>query len=408
MASIKDVSVLIVDDEPSFLELATHYLEDKHSDIEVFTRGSAGKALEVYSNFDCIVSDYQMPGMDGLDFLREVRENRGSDIPFIIFTGRGREEVAMEALNLGADRYIQKGGDPSSQFGILARAIFQTVEHYRTKQGLREREERYRRLFESSQTGIIIIERDNQVVQEANPYAHELLGFRGSELEGIDIWSLFHSSEKDKRRFRRDIGYLSGRLEDMVLQDRSGGKVYVDYVGNQYSMSGVEILQCSFIDINERKRAEEAFSRLAENILGNEGQELYDNVVKEVCEYFDADFTNIGVIKGGMVKSLSTIIDGEYVSNFSYELTGTPCEEVAMKGPTLYSEGVQEEFPGDRDLKELGMTGYAGVPIKNRSGKLIGVLCLTSREKLEMPRYWKEALKIISNRVSTEIDRIKV
>ena len=59
-----------------------------------------------------------MPGMDGIKFLKAVRAQYPV-LPFIIFTGRGREEVAMEALNCGADRYIQKGGDPKSQFTEL-------------------------------------------------------------------------------------------------------------------------------------------------------------------------------------------------------------------------------------------------------------------------------------------------
>lgn len=61
-----------------------------------------------------------MPEIDGLEFLEIIREEKGMDIPFIMFTGKGREDVAMDALNLGADRYIQKGGNPKSQYGLLA------------------------------------------------------------------------------------------------------------------------------------------------------------------------------------------------------------------------------------------------------------------------------------------------
>ena len=59
-------------------------------------------------------SDFQMPGMDGISFLRAVRSEFG-DIPFLLSTGRGREEVAIAALNSGADRYLQRGGDPVAQ-----------------------------------------------------------------------------------------------------------------------------------------------------------------------------------------------------------------------------------------------------------------------------------------------------
>ncbi|WGI17866.1 PAS domain S-box protein [Methanonatronarchaeum sp. AMET-Sl] len=125
--------VLLVDDEPDFLDLAKIYLEQEDIDLEVETTSSIEEALKLIknNNFDCIVSDYQMPDIDGLEFLELIREDRESDIPFILFTGKGREEVAMKALNLGADRYLQKGGDPRSQFGVLAQAIIQEVEDWK-------------------------------------------------------------------------------------------------------------------------------------------------------------------------------------------------------------------------------------------------------------------------------------
>lgn len=105
------MKVLFVDDEADILELAKIYLEEEGRRFDIDTAPSAEEALKKSSTdeYDAIVSDCQMPKMDGLEFLRDLRQDRESDIPFIIFTGRGREEVAIEALNLGADMYLQKG-----------------------------------------------------------------------------------------------------------------------------------------------------------------------------------------------------------------------------------------------------------------------------------------------------------
>jgi CheY-like chemotaxis protein len=121
-------SILYVDDEPMLLELARLFLE-KTGDFCVDTVTSATEALDILSktSYDCIISDYQMPAMDGIVFLKTFR-SKGNVEPFIIFTGKGREEVVIEALNNGADFYLQKGGDPKSQFVELAHKVRQAIQ----------------------------------------------------------------------------------------------------------------------------------------------------------------------------------------------------------------------------------------------------------------------------------------
>ena len=96
--------------------------------MQVIPSTNASEALELLSSepIDAIVSDYEMPGMNGIEFLQAVREKE-TNIPFIIFTGRGREEVAIEAINSGADFYLQKGGAPKAQFAELVHKINQGV-----------------------------------------------------------------------------------------------------------------------------------------------------------------------------------------------------------------------------------------------------------------------------------------
>lgn len=119
--------ILYVDDEPDLLELGKVFLEST-AGFTVDTLTSARDALAAIpqKQYDTIVSDYQMPEMDGIAFLKAVRSS-GNTIPFILFTGRGREEIIIQALNEGADFYIQKGGDPKAQFAELAHKIRQAV-----------------------------------------------------------------------------------------------------------------------------------------------------------------------------------------------------------------------------------------------------------------------------------------
>jgi PAS domain S-box-containing protein len=114
-------------------------------DVHVDIAESASAALDMLSTqkYDAIVSDYQMPGMNGIEFLKALRESN-DNIPFILFTGRGREEIVIEALKNGADFYLQKGGDPKSQFAELTNIIDQLVTKRRSEMALIESEERYR------------------------------------------------------------------------------------------------------------------------------------------------------------------------------------------------------------------------------------------------------------------------
>lgn len=128
------ISVLYVDDDPDLLEVGRLFLE-RSGTLRVDTALSAERGLEKLKtvSYDIVVSDYQMPGMDGIEFLKLVR-TRYPGLPFVIFTGRGREEIAIEALNSGADRYIQKGGDPRPQFTELIHSIRISVEKKRAQE----------------------------------------------------------------------------------------------------------------------------------------------------------------------------------------------------------------------------------------------------------------------------------
>ncbi len=135
-------SVLYVDDETGLLDIGKIFLESL-GNFSIDTAPSACIAISMMNEkkYDAIVSDYQMSEMDGIEFLRRVRAS-GSDIPFILFTGRGREEIAIQALNEGADFYLQKGGDPIPQFTELAHKIRQAVNRRSAELALKESEKR--------------------------------------------------------------------------------------------------------------------------------------------------------------------------------------------------------------------------------------------------------------------------
>lgn len=130
MASAKDMSakrdgkikVLVIDDESDFLDLCREFL-GREEGIDAAYVSSPGKALDMLASDDyqVVVSDHNLPGMDGLQFMRAVRSMR--KIPFILITGHGREGLAIDALRNGADFYMEKAGSPKGMFELLLQAI---------------------------------------------------------------------------------------------------------------------------------------------------------------------------------------------------------------------------------------------------------------------------------------------
>jgi len=136
----KVVRILHVEDDVMDAKLTRLFLKRMgYDNFDITNVRSAEQGLEILrkENFDVVVSDYKMPGMNGIEFLEKLRRE-GNGIPFIIFTGKGEERVAIEALNKGANRYITKNGAPAVLFDRLARYIQEVVEE-------KAREEKARR-----------------------------------------------------------------------------------------------------------------------------------------------------------------------------------------------------------------------------------------------------------------------
>jgi CheY-like chemotaxis protein len=117
------IAVLLVDDDPSLFNI-TRILLEKEGEISVDLCNSGYEALEILKNksYDAIVSDYGMPEMNGIDFLREVKR-RYPSVPFIMFTGQGTEQTAIDTFMSGGDSYVSKRSEPARVFNELKRVI---------------------------------------------------------------------------------------------------------------------------------------------------------------------------------------------------------------------------------------------------------------------------------------------
>ena len=188
--------VLFVDDEPALLEAIRDYLLIIHS-ISVDICDSATQALtrEDLFDFDCLVLDYEMPDIDGIVLLKEIRSMH-NDIPIIIFTGRGHEEVAMEAINAGADFYVKKGGNPDELFSELAHYIRKGVQKFRAETLLKENERRYRAVVEDLTEYVCRMDAEGTVIF-ANQAFISCPDIDGNTIIGRPFNSIYPENQKE-------------------------------------------------------------------------------------------------------------------------------------------------------------------------------------------------------------------
>jgi CheY-like chemotaxis protein/putative methionine-R-sulfoxide reductase with GAF domain/DNA-binding CsgD family transcriptional regulator len=126
-----EIRVLLVDDYGEFRQTTAELLEHENDRIEVIEAASVEDALSYFDSesIDCIVSDYEMPETDGIEFVETVRQSNG-DLPFILLTGQGSERLASEAVSAGVTDYFVKGGGPE-QYAVLTNRIENAVESHR-------------------------------------------------------------------------------------------------------------------------------------------------------------------------------------------------------------------------------------------------------------------------------------
>lgn len=153
-----EIRVLHVDDQPQYTELTEELLERADENISVVGVTTVVEAVNRMSEeeFDCVVSDYDMPQTNGLEFLELVRESH-PHIPFILFTGKGSEEIASEAIQAGVTDYIQKKGG-IDQYDLLANRIRNVVERYRLQHQFWDALSWYEQLVEQNLTGVFLVQ----------------------------------------------------------------------------------------------------------------------------------------------------------------------------------------------------------------------------------------------------------
>ena len=293
----KPIRILHVDDEENQLEFTKLFLEQLDKDVIVDSASSPEEAIELQkkNNYDCVLSDYKMLSMTGIELAQKVREK--TNVPFILYTGQGSEEVAESAFRAGVDDYLKKESEPS-HYQVLSKRIRDTVEKYRTEQ-------LYRKVVEESRDGIIIIS-DYKIVF-TNQAMCMLYGCKSPEnLIDKDVFDLIAETKEELSKHLNSSDRKSLKPFEINIRTSAGAIRVAQVSASEINYLGQEAYLCFFRDITESKRMEErleATHKQATQLLNlNTVDEIANTTLDIMQNVFEYQVLSFQVVDKGYLR----------------------------------------------------------------------------------------------------------
>ena len=296
--------ILIVDDQPQNIELLEAHLAPQDYEIVKATNGEEALGKLSGNQIDLILLDVIMPGMDGFEVTRRVRQDHTHRLlPIILVTSLRETEDRVKGIEAGCDDFISK---PVDKIELLARVrsllkikayndlmsnyqkelesevtrrteeLKDTLENLQQEINERKRAEekvtvsetRYRRLFESAKNGILILDAETGKIVDVNPFLVEMLGYSREEFIEKAIWEIgfFKAIASNQDKFLELHQKEFVRYENLSLETADGQLINVEFVSNIYLVNHQKVIQYSIRNITDRKKAEEEISKLNEDL----------------------------------------------------------------------------------------------------------------------------------------------
>jgi len=362
------VRLLHVDDDPALTELTATYLEREDEPISVTTATGADEGLGVLTNveIDCVISDYNMPGTNGIEFLEAVRREY-PDLPFMLFTGRGSEEIASEAISAGVSDYLQKGGG-ADKYALLANRILNAVQKRRNERA-RERDQ----VIITEATDAILVVGPDATVQYATPSTEAVMGRPAADLRGTDAPELIVPADRERvmAEFAALVADPGGHRTVDFRHDRPDGvRIWIEARGrNLLDREPVDGIVIYGRDVTDRKELEAQLERKSRAIdqapigitlsdpFGEDNPLVYTNAAFESLtgyEFEEVDGRNCRFLQGErtdpeVVAAMRDAIAAEEsitVDVWNYRKDGTEFRNRVTISPIEDGDGDVTQFVG--------------------------------------------------------------
>ncbi|MBE9142716.1 adenylate/guanylate cyclase domain-containing protein [Planktothrix mougeotii] len=416
--------ILIVDDNVDNIRFLSDFLTQQGYQVRKAINGEVGLMAARTVIPDLILLDINMPGIGGYEVCQKLKEDEKTRSTPIIFLSAGDEvKDKVKAFQVGGIDYITK---PFQLEEVLIRiqtqlqlkllqkklqnqneALQQTVTSLQTvTKNLEQSEAELQALFKAMTESILVFDGEGHYLKIATPNT-KLLYKPDQDRIGKKIHEILPQKQADillegiqkaiKTQSQIEVEYR------LTLNHKK-----TDLCANLSPISSTSVL-CVIRDISERKRREEALKLIVEGTASKTGHEFFRSCVRGLAEILGVRYTVVtecSTPEKTRVRTLAFWLQNNFIDNIEYDLKGTPCHEViANKEYSCYSDGIINRFPQDQDLVELKARSYAGIPLIDSTGIVIGHIAVLDTNPMQDDQTRELVLKIFAARAGAELER---
>jgi len=271
-------------------------------------------------------------------------------------------------------------------------------------------EEKYRRLILEAGEAILVTDGNGTIV-EANEKACALLQCERSELLQRSVADIGDGPKEEMLAAYRTLYTQLISEEDVLVVERrfrrNDGSVFQGEMSTVLLGSG--LLQSIVRDVTEKKQAEKELDRIYTVATSLFGMDLFEKGAVALAELLNLGHVIVGELdeEANAIRALTYYRDGEIVKDMSYELAGTPCEQLTVRREEYeISENVQSGFPNDQFLKDWHLESYFGTPMFSSSRKVLGLVCMMDTKPHSFTEHEKKIVSIVAQRMASEIEML--
>jgi PAS domain S-box-containing protein len=268
----------------------------------------------------------------------------------------------------------------------------------------------FRELIEQSTMALVVYDAKTVRLIYANARMAEITGRSIDELIGIELGSFAHPDDRAairQRGLERGSGAAPAGLNEIRIMRPDGTIRDVETQSAVRTINGRDLLIAWAIDVTERERTRRVLSKITEAAGAKVGQEFFSSLVLNLSRTLEVDYAFVAELTEDRqhLRMIAVAADGAIADPIVYGMAGTPCETVIGSALCWFPSSVQELYPKDGLLVDMGVNSYAGIPLTDSSGWPIGLLTIMNRGELPRLRSEEAALEVYAVRAAAELER---